>query len=80
MYLKRNDCSVDFSRKISNFENQCLTEKMNRAMLLMLATDKGFRPKKNGQLFKNLKLSGQVEATGQLSNFLDDLKLLCDSV
>ena len=51
---------------------------MNRALLPMLATDKGFRAKKNGQLFKNLKLSGQVEVTGDLSNFLDDLALLCD--
>ena len=37
---------------------------MNRVLLLMLAADKGSRAKKNGQLFKNLKLSGQVEATG----------------
>ena len=31
----------------------------------------GFQGKKNGQLIKNLKLSGQVEATGNLSNFLE---------
>ena len=46
----------------------------------MLAADKGFMAKKNGQLFKNLKLSGQVEATGDLSNFLDDFGLLCDNI
>jgi len=46
----------------------------------MLAADKGFMAKKNGQLFKNLKLPGQVEATGQISNFLDDLALLCDNI
>ena len=45
-----------------------------------VAADKGFMAKKNGQLFKNLKLSGQVEATGDLSNFLDDFGLLCDNI
>jgi len=43
-----------------------------------VAADKGFMAKKNGQLFKNLKLSGQVEATGDLSNFLEDLALLIE--
>jgi len=45
----------------------------------MLAADKSSTTKK-GQLFKNLKLPGQVEATGQISNFLDDLALLCDNI
>jgi len=64
VFRKKRLLGSTFPEKIQISENKCRTEKMNRALLLMLATDKGFMAKKNGQLFKNLKLSGQVEATG----------------
>jgi hypothetical protein len=64
VFKKKRLLSSTFPEKFQILENQCRTDKINRALLLMLATDKDFRAKKNGQLFKNLKLSGQVEATG----------------
>jgi hypothetical protein len=56
--FKKEDYAVRFSRKGSKFfENKCRTEKINSALLLMLAADKGFRAKKR-TTFKNPKLSG----------------------
>ena len=80
VFKKKRLLGSTFPEKIQISENKCRIEKMNRVLLLMLAADKGFMAKKNGQLFKNLKLSGQVEATWDLSNFLEDFGLLCDNI
>ena len=45
-------------------EKKCRTGRINEALRLICSTDKGFRHKKTGQLFKNLELSGNVEVTG----------------
>ena len=45
--FKKEDYSVRlFPERIQIFENKCRTEKINSALLLMLAADKGFRAKK----------------------------------
>lgn len=58
---KKKLLSSIFTEKIQILENECRTPKLNQALLLMLAADKGFNLKENGQLFDNLKLSGHVE-------------------
>lgn len=43
----------------------------------MLAVSTGFEGNKKGQLFKNLELSGKVEASGDFSNLkMEDLELI----
>ena len=55
-------CSI-FPEKLTISEKGCRTLKINKAVLLIAATDKDFNENKNGQLFENLELSGQVEVT-----------------
>ena len=45
-------------------ENKSRTTKINEAVRLMLATDKGFNEKGTTQIFKNLELSPRVELAG----------------
>ena len=64
MEIKREvECSI-FPEKIQISENKSRTPKINEAVLLITAIDKGFSRKETGQLFQNLELSRQVEVTG----------------
>jgi hypothetical protein len=66
-----------FPEKLIFEENKCRTPKINEAVRLLLATDKGFNEKGTTQIFKNLELSPWVELRGELSNlFFADLELL----
>ncbi len=53
-----------FPEKIQISKNESRTARLNEAIRLILATDKGFRNKNTGQLFKNIELSRNVETTG----------------
>ncbi|HEX8315676.1 MAG TPA: hypothetical protein VF609_11815, partial [Flavisolibacter sp.] len=70
---KRDIVSSIFPEKLTISENKSRTQKINQAVLLISATDKGLRGKKTGQPFKNLELSRQVEANGFLSNTFTNL-------
>jgi site-specific DNA recombinase len=61
---KREVVSSIFPEKLMISKNRSRTPKINEAVLLITATDKGFSGKEKGQLFKNLELSRQVEVTG----------------
>ena len=50
-----------FPEKLIFEENKCRTPKINEAVRLLLATDKGFNEKGTKQIFKNLELSPWVE-------------------
>jgi flagellin-specific chaperone FliS len=56
-------CSI-FPEKIIIAEKKSRTPKINKAVLLITAMDKGLNGNKKGQLLKNVELSGQVETTG----------------
>ncbi|HVF81815.1 MAG TPA: hypothetical protein VM884_07775 [Flavisolibacter sp.] len=62
--VKRDVLGSIFPEKLTIGEKKCRTTKINEAVLLITATDKGFRGNKKGQPFKNLGLSRQVEPTG----------------
>ena len=47
-----------FSREI------CRTPSINKAILLIISADKGFRKQKTGELFKNVTITGTVESIG----------------
>jgi len=54
----------DISRKTDFGRNKSRTTKINEALRLLLATDKGFNENGTTQIFKNLELSPQVELRG----------------
>jgi DNA invertase Pin-like site-specific DNA recombinase len=56
-------CSI-FPEKIIIAEKKSRTPKINKAVLLITAMDKGLNGNKKGQLLKNVELSGQVEDNG----------------
>jgi site-specific DNA recombinase len=62
--LKKEILGSIFPEKLQIDEKKCRTVRINEALRLICATGKGLRHKKTGQLFKNLELSGDVEATG----------------
>lgn len=62
--IKREMFGSIFSEKIFFDKKNCRTTRINEAVWLILATSKGLTHKKTGQPFKNIVLSGQVEATG----------------
>jgi hypothetical protein len=66
-----------FPKKTKIDEKNCRTAKVNEALALILATDKGFKKIKTGQLFKNIELPGYVDKSGHISNqFIEELKAL----
>lgn len=62
--VKRELFGSIFSEKVYFDKKTCRTTRINEAVALILATSKALGHKKTGQPFKNLELSGQVEATG----------------
>jgi phage gp45-like len=74
---KKEVLSSIFPQKLQIDENNCRTYRVNEALQLTLAAEKGSGHKKTGQLFKNTELSGNVEMTGQKSNrLLENFKAL----
>lgn len=53
-----------FPEKLQIDKLECRTARINEALRLIIAVDAGFGHKKSGQLFKNLKLSADVENNG----------------
>ena len=62
--IKRNIIGSIFPERISFSKKNCRTTKINEAVRLIMATDKGFNENKTGQLFKNIELPGSVESIG----------------
>jgi site-specific DNA recombinase len=62
--VKRDILGSIFPEKLKISENKCRTAKINEALLLISATDKGLSGQKKGQPYKNLELSAKVENTG----------------
>ena len=61
---KRNIVSSIFPEKLTISQIKSRTLKINEAVRLITATDKGFTKNKTGQPFENLELFGGVEPTG----------------
>ncbi len=62
--IKRKLLGSIFPEKLFFTKENCRTAKINEAVKLILNTDKAFRKKNSGQLFKNLSLSANVELSG----------------
>ncbi len=45
-------------------KENCRTASLNKAILLIMNTDKGFGKQKTGELFRNLTYTGPVESIG----------------
>ncbi len=63
-HLRRKLLCSTFPSQLYFSREKSRTPRMNEAVRLILATSKGSRQNKTGQLFKNLELSGEVEVTG----------------
>ena len=64
VHVKREVIGSIFPEKLVVAEKKCRTTKINSAVLLITAIDKGSKGKEKGQSFKNLELSAKVEDTG----------------
>ena len=62
--VKRELLGSIFPEKLLISKTKCRTTKINSAVLLITATDKGFKGNENGELLKNVELSGGVEDNG----------------
>ena len=61
---KRKLISSTFPGNLIFSKEKCRTTSINKAILLIMNTDKGFRKQKNGELFRNLKYTGIGGAAG----------------
>lgn len=62
--IKRKLLGSIFPENLFFSKEKSRTTRLNEAVRLILATNKGFREQKTGKLFKNLTLPGNVEVTG----------------
>ena len=61
---KRKLIGSTFPDNLIFSKEKCRTTSINKAILLIMNTDKGFRKQKTGELFRNLTYTGSVESIG----------------
>ena len=61
---KRKLIGSTFPGNLIFSKENCRTASLNKAILLIMSTDKGFGNKKTGELFRNLTFTGPVESIG----------------
>jgi hypothetical protein len=76
--VKRELLGSIFPEKLLISKTKSRTTKINSAVLLITATDKDLSENENGQLYKNVELSGSVEVTGVEPQFMSALKALAE--
>ena len=64
IHVKRKLLSSTFPDSLIFSRKNCRTPSLNKAILLIMNADKGFRKQKTGELFKYLTFTGTVESIG----------------